>query len=264
MPTLEQLRKPIGAVIIFAVSLLFGSLTTNATDSSTLAISLATSNLITMCILYWMGTIHTSSLYPKNIDWRHAHLGIMATIFGFLALDLFCAMLPLPDLMEESFLALARNPLGVLAMVFVAPIAEELIFRESVLGYMLRHGVSPWKGILFSALLFGLIHLNPAQIPFAFIAGILMGMVYVQSRSILLTSIIHILNNSCAVVEMNILGENYSKFNMVEALGGTVATCILIIIGFLLCGVFMHRFTHKYRHPHRLNSKLNHSFKYTN
>jgi hypothetical protein len=79
-------------------------------------------------------------------------------------------------------------------MVFIAPILEELIFRGVMLSYLLKHK-SEWAAILFSALLFGLVHVSPDQVVWSFLGGIFLGYAYLKSQNILVPILFHSLNN---------------------------------------------------------------------
>ena len=82
------------------------------------------------------------------------------------------------------------GPMSFFTMVVAAPIFEELIFRGIILDGLLKK-YTPVKAILVSALLFGLVHLNPWQFVTGFILGIFSGWVYYHSRSLLACIIIH-------------------------------------------------------------------------
>lgn len=91
----------------------------------------------------------------------------------------------------------------VLFMIYalvVAPIIEELLFR----GYLLNvfFPKTPWLGIVFSATIFGLLHISTDPIYFfsKFILGILLGMVYEKTKNIKASIIVHLLNNLSALV----------------------------------------------------------------
>lgn len=49
----------------------------------------------------------------------------------------------LPDTMEEIFTKAMYNPLGVISIVVMAPIVEELLFRGGMQGHLLRNGRIP-------------------------------------------------------------------------------------------------------------------------
>lgn len=82
----------------------------------------------------------------------------------------------------------------------VAPLAEELFVREGLLGSMLRSKVNPWVAIIISALLFGVMHANSYQGVFAVSAGIIWGILYWKTGNIVITTIIHIINNTLGTV----------------------------------------------------------------
>mgnify|MGYP002869793371 CR=1 FL=1 len=177
---MKVIRKPLFAVIIYllvqAAFTLLAGLIANPITPVLLFFSLLLSGAITTYALYKLHMIHESTIHPWRISWRYVHLGVISVMLGIFAADLISAnYLQLPDLMKMQFTEMAESKWGVLAIVFVAPLTEELVFREGVLGYMIRHDANKWVSIFFSALLFGLAHFNPAQIPFAFFAGFLLG-----------------------------------------------------------------------------------------
>lgn len=62
----------------------------------------------------------------------------------------------------------------IFSAVLLAPVLEEIVFRGIMLdGFPKRY--SPTKATLWSALFFGLIHLNPVQSVGAFMLGISLG-----------------------------------------------------------------------------------------
>ncbi|MBP5637279.1 MAG: CPBP family intramembrane metalloprotease, partial [Bacteroidales bacterium] len=60
--------------------------------------------------------------------------------------------------------------------------------------------MKPVWAIVVSALFFALIHLNPWQALNAFIIGVVMGVVYYRTGSLLLTMLIHFVNNGFSVI----------------------------------------------------------------
>ncbi len=100
----------------------------------------------------------------------------------------------LPNVMEDQFMDLSFNPLGVLGIVVLGPVAEELLFRGAILGFLLKK-LSWRNAILTSALIFGIIHMNPAQILYAFLLGMALGRIYYKTGSLLICMIIHVMLN---------------------------------------------------------------------
>ena len=79
----------------------------------------------------------------------------------------------LPNWIEDDLQMLMSSYWGYLAIGLLAPLAEEVVFRGAVLRSLLAQ-MKPWTAIAISALLFSIVHMNPAQMPFAFLAGILL------------------------------------------------------------------------------------------
>lgn len=116
------------------------------------------------------------------------------------------------------------NVLITIAVCIVAPITEEFIFRGFILQPLRRYGDS--FAIIISAVLFGLIHGNISQTPFALLFGLLAGYVTVKSNSIIPATILHFINNSTAI-----LTEFISTFNSFKN------SDLIFISIFLICGI---------------------------
>ena len=80
----------------------------------------------------------------------------------------------LPNWAEDMFEGLIANPWGYVVIGLMAPFVEELVMRGAVLRALLKWNENHWVGIAISAVLFALIHANPAQMPHAFLAGLLL------------------------------------------------------------------------------------------
>lgn len=144
----------------------------------------------------------------KYREVRPTVLGV-AVVFIFAAmyvLNLIIEQIGLPNTMEETFLAMSHSPLGVLSIALLAPVLEELLFRGAIQGHLQAMIQKPWIAIIISSLIFGVVHMNPAQIPFAFLLGILFGWLYYRTGSLLPGIIGHVLNNSVATINMILYG----------------------------------------------------------
>jgi len=83
-----------------------------------------------------------------------------------------------------------------LAAVFIAPISEELIFRSISIEFLIEKGIKPILIILFTSLLFGLLHFPSGNdMITTFILGLLLALVYFKERNILYCIILHALYN---------------------------------------------------------------------
>ncbi|MCR5432962.1 MAG: CPBP family intramembrane metalloprotease [Bacteroidaceae bacterium] len=222
-----------------------GEMANGAQASPTLlALAVIISGLLSCLILWGMKMIRL----PKALDcsvvrWCPALLGILAAVVGIFSTDMASEMLNLPDMMEDVFMDLAKNVWGILGIAIVGPIVEELVFREGIQGSLERSGKPFWLAAVVSALCFGLIHLNPAQVPFAFVMGLILSVIYHKTGNAVVTSIIHILNNSIAVLQMNLLGEKAADFKMGEWMGLTpVCEWALVAVLAVLCVYILYRY----------------------
>ncbi len=114
----------------------------------------------------------------------------------------------------------------VFVMIVIVPaFCEEFLFRGLVLGNLLPYG----KGVavIGSALLFAAMHQNFGQFLYTAVAGILMGLLYAESRSIWPSTLVHMLNNLLSFVQMILFARIEN-----EMMAGRVVLCInLAVIG---------------------------------
>jgi uncharacterized protein len=100
----------------------------------------------------------------------------------------FERILPPPGWFMELFARLFDSDLGVwggiLRIVIIAPIVEEIIFRGLIMSGFSRI-YHPAFAIFFSALLFALFHLNPWQFAAAFSLGLVLGWIRIRTGSVL-------------------------------------------------------------------------------
>ena len=230
----------ISQLLAFAIAIAITKIlwinTLNGIPISILAPSMAVSIIIAILVC-WKGlkvmripeTFHT-----PRIKWSWALMAIVACILGDFSGNLLTEIVKLPDLLKNDMVELINNNWGILVATILAPISEELIFREGVCGYLARNGMDPVKAIWVSAVLFGLIHGNPAQVFIAMLVGLMLGVIYIKTGNIVLTSIIHILNNAFAVTQMRLLGNKADDFSMVEWVGGYAVAGICIVVGLAL------------------------------
>ena len=110
----------------------------------------------------------------------------------------FEKILPPPTWFMEMFSRLFDSDLGVwggiLRIVIIAPIVEELIFRGVIMSGFSRI-YHPVFAIFFSALLFALFHLNPWQFPATFALGLILGWIRIRTGSVLACIAGHAIHN---------------------------------------------------------------------
>lgn len=124
--------------------------------------------------------------------------------------------------------------LAVITTAIIPAFVEELLFRGVVLTNLLPYGRAP--AVVISAVLFGLMHQNPAQIFYATMAGLVLGLVCVRTRSIWGGVLIHFVNNLFSVLEQlvgdrletSLANEICVYAEGVLFIGGAVCAVILI------------------------------------
>lgn len=132
------------------------------------------------------------------------------------------------DRFETPATAVPETTAGIILLYFstaVLPaVLEEWAFRGVILKNLLPYGR---KGaLIISALLFGIMHVDPARVVFASVFGLLLGICYEYTRSIKIPMIIHFINNSIAVTAT-------------IAMDNTIISMVisLVIFGFMGFGV---------------------------
>ena len=109
------------------------------------------------------------------------------------------------ELFTEIMKQMTGGPLwsSFLVVAIFAPIFEEWLCRGMVLRGLLTK-MKPGWAIVVSALFFAVIHANPWQALNAFLIGLMMGYVYYKTGSLILTMVIHFVNNGTSVILSNI------------------------------------------------------------
>ncbi len=105
----------------------------------------------------------------------------------------------------------------LLAVIVVAPIGEELLFRGVIQGYGLKN-FAPVLAIGLQALIFGLYHGNIIQGVYAFFMGVVLGFVAHKTQTILTSMVLHISVNASLLLVPEVL---------YQGTGRTVATTVV-------------------------------------
>ena len=173
---------------------------------------------------------------PSKTIW----LSIPLIVAGMLFINLCSEFLGLPDLMQDTFLGMSRNVFGIISITIMAPLVEELLFRGAIQGYMLRKGMKPLNAILIASAIFGIVHMNPIQIPFAFAIGLIFGWLYYRTGSVVPGIIGHFINNSIACLQMATLTEEEFNTKTIEWLGAGPTYALFAISLAVMIGMFLY------------------------
>ena len=155
---------------------------------------------------------------------------LISMIFGICAIfavDLLSSSVDIPNMLEEQFKDMSKTVSGFLGICIIGPIMEEIMMRRIILKEMEKLTKSMWWGIIISAALFSIVHVNPVQVVFAMPAGIILGWLYCKTGSLLVPISLHILNNTISFISMRIGSE--SELSVKSTLG-TVLFVVFALI----------------------------------
>jgi membrane protease YdiL (CAAX protease family) len=193
----------VGGVLVMPFSPLMGG---TESDIFTFVSYAAMFALAVVCGAAWL--LSRGELRLRfGIDWSAAPLiliGVVAMTAASVVVE------PLLLAFPSKWLDMIDNMIGtggwaILTTVVAAPVLEELFFRGLVLETLARRW-RQWAAVLMSAAVFGVIHLIPPQAVNAFVAAIVMGYLYLATRSLVPVIIIHAINNGLSYLSLQLFG----------------------------------------------------------
>lgn len=120
-------------------------------------------------------------------------------------------------------LSAGNSWISLLYVVFVGPVAEELIFRGAIFDRFNR-AFSFWVANILQALFFGIYHFNLVQGIYAFLLGIVLGMVIHAAGSILASISVHILFNAASYILQ-------VAFSSIDELNPAAVIVLMVVCG---------------------------------
>ena len=122
----------------------------------------------------------------------------------------------------------------ILGISILAPIAEELLFRGIIQGELQR-AMPEWAAIVIQGLVFALFHMQPIQVSYVILPGLLLGLAYAWTRTLWVPIIMHIAFNFLGSVLPALVGED-------ETLGQIVAISEMAFIAIgILCLIYLYK-----------------------
>jgi membrane protease YdiL (CAAX protease family) len=144
---------------------------------------------------------------------------------------------------------------SIMMAVVAAPVLEEIFCRGQLLEALARRW-RPWVAVVASAAFFGIVHFNPPQAVNAFVIAVVMGYLYMVTRSLTPVIIIHAINNALAWLTLRLTGTQATDTR--ELIGNDTvywavyAVCAVILAASL---VLMHRAVNTKTREIALNKK---------
>lgn len=176
--------------------------------------------------------------------------GVALCLIANILAALFSGMLYQAGLYEPQTIPFGDGSILTLLMdlivfALVPALMEELLLRGIVLQTLRPLGNS--TAVTLSAVLFGLMHGNLDQAPFALLMGLVLGSIYVHTDDLRLTVIIHAISNGLSVIVDFLLHYFDTQF-------ATFWELLILIVALMMGGIAA---LWLYRHPlHRRRTRL--------
>lgn len=226
-------------IVGFIVTLVW-QLITKSEDKTTgmLITTTVATGVVTIVIFLLTRWAEVSPNWIRTRPWLVLIWSVIAAMGAMIPSAWLQEQMPeLPNFVENEFDMILTNRWGYLAIGLLAPLSEEIVLRGAVLRSLLSKPLfanrserfNIWTAISISALFFALIHFNPAQMPHAFVIGLLLGWMYWRTGSILPGVAYHWANNSIAYIIYNIYPDPDMK--LIDVFKGSELH-VLMAVGF--------------------------------
>lgn len=137
--------------------------------------------------------------------------------------------------------ALARRhsneAINLITIAIIAPVTEELLFRGVILGGLLLRRRSATY-VVVVAVLFACFHLNPYQMLSSFLLGLLLGLVFLKTESVIPCIVAHAFFNIQGILlyrmQIVIPGYNAALVARTQPLWFDAMGCVFLVVSLLL------------------------------
>ena len=219
-----------GGVVQGIYTLLKGS---GPVDATRLIIISALADVITLVLFLLLRWAEVSRHWVRTRPWTVLFWCCLAAFGAIIPSTYIQELLPeLPSNADDEFDMLMGSRLGYFVIALGAPLVEELVFRGAVLRALLRWKSNPWVGIIISSVLFAASHMNPVQMPHAFLIGLLLGWMYYRTDSIVPGVVYHWVNNTVAYVLYQFYPN--ADIELIDLFKGNQSSVLMAVV-FSLC-----------------------------
>ena len=193
--------------LVLAVNKLISDEPTNGLTPMATIIALAIFTLVSVALFLKMKWAEVSRNYIMTRPWFTLFWSVIAALGAIIPSAYMQELMPeWPDAIQrmieqsaQQMMGIMNTPGGYAVICLLAPIGEELVFRGAVLHKLLEWKPEcRWLMITFSAVLFAVAHMNPAQIIHPLLIGLLLGWMYERTGSIIPGVAYHWANNTAA------------------------------------------------------------------
>ena len=193
--------------LVLAVNKLISNESTEGLTPLATIIALAIFTLVSVALFLKMKWAEVSRNYIMTRPWFTLFWSVIAALGAIIPSAYMQELMPeWPDAIQrmieqsaQQMMGIMNTPGGYAVICLLAPIGEELVFRGAVLHKLLEWKPERrWLMITFSAVLFAVAHMNPAQIIHPLLIGLLLGWMYERTGSIIPGVAYHWANNTVA------------------------------------------------------------------
>ena len=137
---------------------------------------------------------------------KYSFIFSLGVLIIFDALDrVIHSIIPTPDyIIDLSHIMQPESTLGYiflfLAVVIVAPIGEEILFRGFLQKFLEEYWQDITRAVLVTSLFFAMIHFNPFWTIQIYLLGVILGFLSWKTKSVIPSIILHSLNNGFAYI----------------------------------------------------------------
>lgn len=193
----------------------------------------ALSGLITLAVVLLFYLIRrkklSEALWLRRVEGPGLLSGAALAPALYLAVTLMLMALPeawLESYSEASAGISGGGVIGLIAVVLVAPVVEEFIFRGLIMT-RLAGAMPGWLAVMVSAAIFGVCHGHPVWFAYAFVLGAVFGFIDLRAGSIWPSILGHVAFNAIGQV-FTFIPETEEGTEVVIAMG------VLLVVGIII------------------------------
>lgn len=190
-----------------------------------------------MITIYGMTVLLERVAFKRVLPVYNSRRGFnpISLLFGVLLLiSISIVLLPLEGVLSPDSRAFGDGPCTLIAVVILAPIFEEMVFRARLYNILSRN-TSPLVSASLSAVAFGVVHMEPIVIAEALVVGVVFSYYYLSKRSIFAPVILHMFNNAIAYA-LIVLSYRGESLRSIVGSGEMQLVVYLVAIAIVVCG----------------------------
>ena len=206
--------------------------------------TLLTYVIVLPLVFFIMGRVPEQRTEPKKMRFRKFLMFFIliqggGTLFNFLGnmINLAVAILSgrsMLDMNPVNTLLGSLDFMTILYVSFLGPVIEEYVFRWKLLNRLRAYGDK--TAIVYSALMFGLMHGNITQFLYASFIGLILGYISLKTGRLLYNCLLHIMVNSGSVL-LVLLTADQSFLSIIISIGTLMFTLAMVVAAIVIACV---------------------------